>query len=405
MITLPTDTSHVAALQRLKTLGGIAGELQDRVAAEAEHALSCGAAELLAACGLDRLLVGLCTVEYGHGAPDEFLKVLGYRTLTGHIEAAGVTDACATVSLPAGTRPLTALLEAYAAAAVGVADTDSSWRLLLTTDGAVRLPWEWDDHVNHDLDLRDHAPPARATYHALLAGEIAADSARMTIAGSDVRVFTGAGATSLTVSVPAVCGVERLAALDEFHARVGALARHHAVAASYSPGRRLDMLAAALCTGIDTTVLRDEVSLLTEGCAALTTTVPVELLRRAQRALASDNHDIERRSLAELTAALAGADDRATRWVITLRLAEPATRPLRDALIAAAGGAACWQHPSDDAATTDVQVSVDDDSRGVSVTVAACQLGVAQHVARSFLRYCAALGVEVAELVSIVPAP
>ena len=213
MITLPTDTPHVAALQRLKTLGGIAGELQDRVAAEAEHALSCGAAELLAACGLDRLLVGLCTVEYGHGAPGEFLKVLGYRTLTGHIEAAGVTDACASVSLPAGARAAHALLEAYAAAAVGVADADSSWRLLLTTDGAVRL----DVGVGRPRQPRPgpaatpHRPPGRPTTPCS-AGEIAADSARMTIAGSDVRVFTGAGATSLTVTVPAVCGVERLAA-------------------------------------------------------------------------------------------------------------------------------------------------------------------------------------------------
>ena len=55
------------------------------------------------------------------------------------------------------------------------------------------------------------------------------------------------------------------------------------------------------------------------------------------------------------------------------------------------------------AARVDVRVS--DDGLEVCVTVADCSLGVAQNLAREFLRFCGALRIEIAELVSIVPAP
>ena len=228
MTTIRTDIPGTAALARLKTLGGIAGELQDRVAAEAEHALSISAAALLPACGLDRVLVGLCTIEHGNGIPSEFLPVLGYRTVTGDVEA--VTDMCWEIDLPAEAHPLTTLLEAYAAAADGVVDEDCAWRLLLTTDGAARLDWDWHDRVDHDLDLRDPAPMSEATYYAMLGGELPPGGASMTVAGRDVRVYSAAGASSLTVTVPVGAGGQRLDTLDEFHTLVAELAQQHGLA-------------------------------------------------------------------------------------------------------------------------------------------------------------------------------
>ena len=247
MTTTHTAIPGTAALERLKTLSGIAGELQDRVAAEAEHVLSVSAAALLPACGLDRLLVGLCTIEHGNGAPSQFLQILGYRTVTGDVEA--VTDMCREIDLPAEAHPLTTLLEAYAAAADGVVGPDCAWRLLLTTVGAARLGWEWDDRVEHDLDLQDPAPLSEATFYAMLAGEFPAGSDRMTVAGRDVRVYSAAGASSLTVTVPVGAGSQRLDTLDEFHALVAELAQRHGLAVAYAPGRRLDVLAFAAVHG------------------------------------------------------------------------------------------------------------------------------------------------------------
>ena len=285
MTTTHTAIPGTAALERLKTLSGIAGELQDRVAAEAEHVLSVSAAALLPACGLDRLLVGLCTIEHGNGAPSQFLQILGYRTVTGDVEA--VTDMCREIDLPAEAHPLTTLLEAYAAAADGVVGPDCAWRLLLTTVGAVRLGWEWDDRVEHDLDLQDPAPLSEATFYAMLAGEFPAGSDRITVAGRDVRVYSAAGASSLTVTVPVGAGSQRLDTLDEFHALVAELAQRHGLAVAYAPGRRLDVLAFALSTAVDTTAFADRVSELTEDASFFVSEGTGGLSRQGNRAVRS----------------------------------------------------------------------------------------------------------------------
>lgn len=396
---MTTTIPDTAAFARLKVVSGLAGELRDRVAAEAEQILMVSAAALLPAYGLDRLLIGLSTIEHGNGAPSEFLQILGYRTTTGEVVA--VSGTCPEINLPAGTRPLTDLLGAYAEVADGVVDEDCAWRLLLTADGAVCLQWDWHDLVEHGLDLRDPVPLSEATYYAMLGGVLPAGvDASMTVAGRDVRVYSGGGATSLSVTVAVGAGTQRLTTLDEFHARVAALAERHGLAVAYAPGRRLDVLAAALCTTIDTTAFADRVSELTEHAPAVAATVPVELLRRAQRALAGDLPvDLLREAFGDVVDELLGGAEAEQARVITVRLAAPATRVVRDALTGLGAMAAGDDGP--------VEVRVGDDGIGVRVTVPACPLGVAQHVAREFVRFCVALhlDVDVAEVVSIEPAP
>lgn len=231
----------------------------------------------------------------------------------------------------------------------------------------------------------------------MLAGELPPGGAPMTIAGRDVRVYAGVGATSLTVTVPVSARVQRLGTLDEFHDRVDELAQQHGVAVAYAPGRRLDLLASALCTAVDTTTFADRVSELTEHAPSVARAVPVEMLRRAQRAMAGDSNDAEHHVLADLVDELLGGAEFEQAQVITVRLATAATPAVRDALVDLAGMTA--------AADARVDVRVSDDGLEVCVTVADCSLGVAQDLAREFVRFCAALRIEIAELVSIFPSP
>ena len=400
MTMIHSDIPGTAALARLRTLSGLASELCDRAAAEAEHVLSVSATALMATCGLDRVLVGVCTIESGNGAPSDFVQILGYRTSTGDIEA--VTDACPEIALPTAADPLTTLLDAYAAAADNVVDPDCAWRLLLTADGAVRLEWNWHDLVEHDLDLRDPAPLSEATYYAMLDGVLPAGSASLTIAGRNVRMYSAADTTSLMVTVPVGAGVQRLETLDEFHTRVGALAQEHGLGVAYAPGRRLDVLAAAMCRAVDTTAFVDRVSELTERAPSVARAVPVEMLRRAQRAMAGDSNDAEHDALADLVDDLLGGAATAPGWVTTVRLATAATPAVRDALTSTI------DEELEAMATMTgarAKVRVSDDGLDVSLTVAGCALGVAQNMVREFVRFCAALRIEIAEVVSIVPAP
>ena len=113
--------------------------------------------------------------------------------------------------------------------------------------------------------------------------------------------------------------------------------------------------------------------------------------------MAGDSNDAEHDVLADLVDELLGGAEIEQAQAITVRLATAATTAVRDALTDLAAMTA--------AADARVDVRVSDDGLEVCLTVADCSVGVAQDLAREFLRFCGALRIEIAELVSIVPSP